>query len=147
MRIADAMTRDVKVAHPAQTIIEAARIMAEEDIGSLPVADKDHLIGMITDRDIVIRALAAGKPPDTKLMDVISPAVKYCFENDDVEDVARNMGDLQIRRLPVVNQDKRLVGIVSLGDIAVSADAPETAGKALSEISETTSQHAGDRQH
>ncbi len=141
MRIADAMTRDVKVAHPSQTILDAARMMADADIGSLPVADKDHLIGLVTDRDIVIRAVAAGKPPETRLMEILSPEVKYCFEDDDVEDVARNMGDLQIRRLPVVNQDKRLVGIISLGDIAVSADAPETAGKALTEISEPAAQH------
>jgi len=142
MRIADAMTRDVQVIHPNQTLFDAARIMADSDCGALPVADKDHLIGMVTDRDIVIRALANGKPADTKVQDIISPDVKYCFEEDDVDDVARNMGDLQVRRLPVVSQEKRLVGIISLGDIALAAEAPEAAGKALSDICEPTSQHA-----
>jgi len=146
MHIADAMTRDVKVINPTQSIVEAARMMADSDCGSLPVAENDHLIGMLTDRDIVVRALAEGKTPETKVKDIITPEVKYCFEEDDVSKVARNMGDLQIRRLPVLNQDKRLVGIVSLGDIAHTAHEINIAGKALSEICERTSEHTSTEQ-
>lgn len=147
MRIAEAMTRDVQLINPDQSILDAARLMADCDCGALPVAENDKLIGMITDRDIVVRALAEGKSSDTRIKDVMSPDVKYCFEDDDLDDVARNMGDLQIRRLPVVSRDKRLVGIVSLGDIANNDEMP--AGDALSGISEPVSQHinTGQRPH
>lgn len=147
MRIADAMTRDVNMVTPDQSIIDAARMMAESDCGALPVADNDRLVGMVTDRDIVIRALAQGKAGDTKIKEVMSPEIKYCFEEDDLESVAQNMGDQQIRRLPVLSKDKRLVGIVSLGDIANADEMP--AGEALSEISEPASQHThtGQRPH
>jgi CBS domain-containing protein len=97
------------------------------------------LVGMITDRDIVVRALAQGKTADTRIDDVMSHEVKYCFEEDDLDKVARNMSDLQIRRLPVLNRDKRLVGIVSLGDIALADQVP--GGEALHGISEEKSQH------
>jgi CBS domain-containing protein len=139
MRVAEVMSRDVQVANPDQSIIEAAKLMAECDCGAIPMAQDDKLIGMITDRDIVIRALAQGKSVDTKAIEVMSDEIKYCFDDEEIEDVARNMGDLQIRRLPVVNRDKRLVGIVSLGDIAGSSD-PSSAGQALSNISESSSQ-------
>jgi CBS domain-containing protein len=139
MRIADAMTDDVQMVNPDQTIIDAAKMMAECDIGSLPVAENDRLVGMITDRDIVVRALAQGKAGDTRIRDVMSTEVKYCFDDEDLDEVAHNMGDLQIRRLPVVSRDKRLVGIVSLGDIAITDEEP--AGDALAGISEPTSQH------
>ncbi len=99
---------------------------------------------MITDRDIVIRALAQGKNPDTRIEDVMSAEIKYCFEEDELDKVARNMGDLQIRRLPVVSRDKRLVGIVSLGDIAITDEKP--AAEALSEISAHGSSQAGSEQ-
>lgn len=148
MRVAEAMTRDVRVANPDQSLIDAARMMADSDCGVLPVGENDRLVGMITDRDIVIRALAQGKTTDTKIRDVMSEDVKYCFEEDDVDNVARNMGDLQVRRLPVLNQDKRLTGIISLGDISVSAE-KQTAGEAISAISEPPSQHTstGQRPH
>ena len=147
MRIADAMTRDVQLVNPTQSIVEAAQMMADCDCGSLPVAENDKLVGMITDRDIVVRALARGKSPDTKIKEVMSTEIKYCFEEDDLNNVARNMGDLQIRRLPVVDKNKNLVGIVSLGDIAVTDEVP--AAGALSEISERASQHTstGQRPH
>ncbi len=147
MRIADAMTRDVQLVNPAQSIVEAAQMMADCDCGSLPVAENDKLVGMITDRDIVVRALARGKSPDTKIKEVMSTEIKYCFEEDDLNNVARNMGDLQIRRLPVVDKDKNLVGIVSLGDIAITDEVP--AGGALSGICEPASQHtsSGQRPH
>lgn len=147
MRIADAMTRDVNMVTPDQSIIDAARMMADSDCGALPVADNDRLVGMVTDRDIVIRALAQGKAGDTKIKEVMSPEIKYCFEEDDLESVAQNMGDQQIRRLPVLSKDKRLVGIVSLGDIANTDEMP--AGDALSGISEPASRHThtGQRPH
>ena len=123
MRISEAMTREVKLATPAQTIREAARMMADIDAGALPVGDNDQLVGMITDRDIAVRAVARGLGPDTKVREVMSPNILYCFEDQNIEDIAHNMSDIQVRRLPVLNRDKRLVGIVSLGDFAK----PETA--------------------
>lgn len=140
MRVADAMTRDVRVANPDESIVDAAKMMADCDCGVLPVGENDRLVGMITDRDIVIRAIAQGKTGTTKIRDIMSEDVKYCFEEDDIDNVARNMGDLQIRRLPVVNRDKRLVGIVSLGDISSTTET-EPAAEALSSISEPKSQH------
>ncbi|MGE5791945.1 MAG: CBS domain-containing protein [Bacteroidota bacterium] len=135
MKIAEAMTRDVRVANPDQTIREAAQMMAELDAGALPVGEHDRLVGMITDRDIAIRAVAHGKAPETRIRDVMTDDVKYCFEDDEVEEVARNMADVQVRRLPVVNRDKRLVGIVAIADIAATEDA-EVVGEAVSGISE-----------
>ena len=133
MRVSQAMTREVRIAAPGQSIREVAKIMAEIHAGSVPVGENDRLVGMITDRDIAIRAVAAGKGPDTPVREVMSKEVKYCFEDEDLEHVAQNMGDIQVRRLPVVNRDKRLVGIVSLGDLAVSKAKP--AGDALQSIS------------
>ncbi|RJF95949.1 CBS domain-containing protein [Noviherbaspirillum saxi] len=140
MRVADAMTRNVQLASPNDSIIDAAKMMADSDFGVLPVSENDRLVGMITDRDIVVRAVAQGKTGNTMIKDVMSAEVKYCFEDDDIDEIARNMGDLQIRRLPVVNKDKRLVGIVSLGDVSNNADIAPTA-EALSAISEPASQH------
>jgi CBS domain-containing protein len=140
MRVSEAMTRDVRVANPGQTIRDVAKIMAEIDAGSLPVGEDDRLVGMITDRDIAIRAVAVGKGPDTPVRDVMSKEVKYCFEDEDLEHVAKNMGDIQVRRLPVVNRDKRLVGIVSLGDISQTED-PETTGETVAKVSEAGGQH------
>lgn len=139
MRVADAMTRDVQVIKPDQSIVDAAKMMCDCDVGALPVADNDRLVGMVTDRDIVVRGLAQDKAADCRVQDVMSSDIKYCFDDEDLDDVAQNMGDLQIRRLPVVSRDKRLVGILSLGDIATSEEAP--AGEALSHISERTSEH------
>jgi CBS domain-containing protein len=135
MKIAEAMTRDVRVANPDQTIREAAQMMVQLDAGVLPVGEDDRLVGMITDRDIAVRAVAHGKAPDTRVRDVMTDDVKYCFEDEEVEDVARNMADIQVRRLPVVNRDKRLVGIVAIADIAAAEEA-EVVGEAVSGISE-----------
>lgn len=118
MRIADIMTKDVHVASPDDTIATIAREMAENDIGFLPVGQNDRLVGMITDRDIVVRCVADGRDDKTRVADIMTSDVKYCYEDEDVSEVARNMGDEQIRRLPVVNRNKRLVGIVSLADTA-----------------------------
>jgi CBS domain-containing protein len=141
MKVSEAMTTDVRIASPSQTIQEAARMMAELDAGVLPVGDNDRLVGMITDRDIAVRAVAEGLPADTPVSKVMSREVKYCFADDEVDEVAHNMGDIQVRRLPVLNKDKRLVGIVSLGDIAM-AEGPEPAGQAICGISEPGGQHS-----
>jgi len=141
MQINAVMTRDIRLANPSQSIREAATVMAEMDIGVLPVGDNDRLIGMITDRDIAVRGVALGKGPETKIADVMSEEVKYCFENDDVEAVLENLGDIQLRRLPVLSKEKRLVGIVSIGDLAESVE-NGAAGPALAEISRPGGAHS-----
>ncbi len=140
MKVRDTMTRDVAVARPDHTIADAARLMAEYDFGALPVGEGDRLIGMITDRDIALRAVAESKGPDTPVHLVMTPDVKYCFDDEDTAHVARNMGDQRVRRLPVVNRQKQLVGILSLGDVAVNQAQP--AGKALAGISQPGGPHS-----
>lgn len=143
MKISDCMTREVRVVNPQQTVQEAARMMSDLDAGVLPVGENDRLVGMITDRDIAIRGVCAGKGPDARVADVMTQDVKYCFEDEDIEHVARNMGDLQVRRLPVMSRDKRLVGIVTLGDIASGRRTDkETVGEALGSISRSGGQHS-----
>ena len=142
MKVREAMTRDVRLARPDQTIREAAGLMAQLDIGALPVEEDDRLVGMITDRDIAVRAVGQGRGPDTPIRDVMSRDVKYCFEDQSVDEVTRNMGDIRVRRLPVVNRDKRLVGILSLGDLAIDASAQDEAGEALGGISRPGGQHS-----
>lgn len=141
MKVCDCMSRDVQVASPNQSIRDAAKMMARLDAGVLPVGDNDRLVGVITDRDIAIRAVAEGKSPTTKVGDVMSHEVLYCFDDQDLEDIAQNMAEMKIRRMPVVNRDKRLVGIISLGDLARSEDA-RTTGQAVSEISEPGGEHS-----
>lgn len=140
MRVSDRMTREVEIAAPGQTIREAAQIMALRDIGALPVADGGRLIGVVTDRDIAVRAVASGRSPDTPIREVMSAEIKYCYEDQSVEDVMRNMADIQVRRLPVVNREKRLVGVISLGDLTLGSE-PE-AGQALREISRHGGEHS-----
>jgi len=140
MRVSEAMTRDVYVANPDETIQQAAIAMAGLDAGVLPVGDEDRLIGMITDRDIAIRAVAGGRGPDAKVRDVMTTDVKYCFDDQEIEDVTLNMGEIQVRRMPVVDRDKRLVGILSLGDVAV-IDGDGVAGEALSLVSRPGGEH------
>lgn len=142
MKISDCMTHKVRVIEPDTTLREAAGIMAALDAGVLPVARNDQLVGVLTDRDIAIRGIAAGKGPDTLAGDVMSKEVKYCYEDEDVEHVARNMGELQVRRLPVMSRDKRLVGIVTLGDIACGQEDPVVVGEALGCISRTGGAHS-----
>jgi CBS domain-containing protein len=140
MRVSECMTREVRIANPGQSIREVARIMAEIDAGVMPVGDNDRLVGMITDRDIAIRAVAEGKGPDTPVRDVMSTEqVLYCFEDEDLAQVAKNMGEQQVRRLPVVNREKRLVGIVSLADVAQSE--ARSANKAVKGVSKPGGQH------
>lgn len=140
MKVSEIMSRDVKIANPQHTIAEIARRMADEEIGFMPVGEDDRLIGTITDRDLVVRALADGLGGDAKVREVMTRDVKYCFEDDDVGEVARNMGQVQVRRLPVVNRDKRLTGVVSLGDAAL-AEAP-AAGAGLKKVARPGGQHA-----
>ena len=146
MKVRDAMTRDVRLVKPEQTIREAAQVMGEIDAGSLPVSNNDRLVGMITDRDIAVRAVAAGKAPDTKVADVMTEELLYCFEDEELEEVSRNMGDVKVRRMPVVNRDKRLVGIISLGDLAKHEDASE-AGHTMSDIARPGGQHSQTVRH
>jgi CBS domain-containing protein len=141
MRVSDAMTSAVRITTPENTIAEAARMMAEIDAGILPVGDGDRLVGMLTDRDIAIRAVAAGKGPDTIVSEVMTKEVLYCFADQDLDDVVQNMADTKVRRMPVLNREKRLVGILSLGDVAL-VDDPDITGEVLSEISEPGGKHS-----
>ena len=140
MKVAKAMTADVQIASPSQTIKEAARTMGQLDAGSLPVGENDRLVGMITDRDIAVRAVAQGLGPDTPVRKVMSAEVKYCFEDEDIGEVADNMGEIKVRRLPVLNRSKRLVGIVSLGDIARADNG--SAADAMRDIAEPGGAHS-----
>lgn len=126
MQILEVMTNHPRVLKADDTVLEAAQILAADDIGSVPVADEDRLIGMVTDRDIVVRCVAKQLDPvDTLLREVLSPEPLYCYEDEDIEHVAQNMDDLLIRRLPVMNRQKRLVGIVSIDDIHPRLSASE----------------------
>ncbi|MBM0103848.1 CBS domain-containing protein [Steroidobacter sp. S1-65] len=142
MKIREAMTPDVRMVRPDQTIREAAHLMAELDIGALPVQDNDRLVGMITDRDIAVRAVAEGRGAETRIGDVMTNDIKYCYEDQTIEEVMRNMGEQRLRRLPVLNRDKRLVGILSLGDLALERGAQDEAGQALGGISRPGGEHS-----
>jgi CBS domain-containing protein len=138
LKVQDLMTCDVAFVAPSGTIAEAAEAMYRLDVGCLPVAENDRLIGMITDRDIAVRGVAAGCGPDTPVKSVMTSEVCYCFEDQDLAEIAANMAEIQVRRLPVMNRDKKLVGIISIGDIATSQT---TAAEALSGIVIPSSQH------
>lgn len=123
MRARDLMTADAAIVSAGTTILAAAKRMADSDVGILLVGDRDRLVGMITDRDIAIRGVARGRnPADTKVGDLMTPKVLYCYDDEDIGAIANNMSNLQVRRLPVVNREKRLVGVLSLGDIAREDD-------------------------
>lgn len=134
-QLKDVMTHNVKILSPDMTIKDAAKQMRDGDFGLMPVGDNDRLVGTLSDRDIVIRAVADGRDANTKVGDLMSTDVKWAFENDSVEKAHQIMGDNQIRRLPIINAQKRLVGIVALGDLAVDGASTQAAGEALSEIS------------
>ncbi len=135
MKVGEVMTRGVEVASPDDTLRQAASRMAELDTGVLPVGEGDRLVGMLTDRDIAVRAVAQGRGPDTRVREAMTPEVRYCFEDEDLEDAVRSMGENKVRRLPVMSRDKRLVGIVSFGDVALYGDSGQTdaAAAAVSE--------------
>lgn len=134
-QLRELMTRDVKVITPDMTIGDAAKKMRDGNFGMMPVEENDRMVGTISDRDIVIRAVAEGMDFSTKVRDVMSKGIAWAYEDETVEEAAKIMSERQVRRLPVVNRDKRLVGIVALGDIAVERSEMEPAAEALSEIS------------
>jgi CBS domain-containing protein len=135
MQVDQVMSRDCRVVNANDTLQKAARIMREENLGALPVQDpdKDRLVGMITDRDIVTRCVASGKDGDARVSDAMTKDVKYCFEDADLDETLENMAEIQLRRLPVVNREKRLVGIISLAD-AARYYSPDAVGLALSGV-------------
>src|SRR5262245_53986518 len=140
MKVSEVMTRNVRTVGPDVTIQQAAEIMANLDAGVVPVGEKGRLVGMITDRDIAVRAIAKGKGPEAKVREVMTSDVKYCFADQEVEEAMHNMSDIQVRRLPVVSRAKRLVGILSLGDVAFGG-AGKSTGETLKRISEPGGEH------
>ena len=134
-KLKDLMSRDVKVISPDMSIGDAAKQMRDGNFGMLPVGENDRMVGTISDRDIAIRAVAEGKDTGTKVRDVMSEGIAWAFEDDSVEEAAKIMSKCQVRRLPVVNRNKRLVGIVALGDFAVESSEIRPTAEALSEIS------------
>ncbi|MFC7539413.1 CBS domain-containing protein [Siccirubricoccus deserti] len=131
------MSTDVKVVGPEETVQQAARLMTAEDAGVLPVREGDRLVGMLTDRDLAVRLAAEGKDPTrTRVREMMSPEVRYVYEDEPLDHVADNMAEQRLRRLPVMNRQKRLVGIVSLGDIAGGEHGPEHAGRAVAGVSQ-----------
>ena len=142
MSIKTCMSKVVRIVSPAQTICEAARTMKTIDAGFLPVGENDRLVGTITDRDITVRAVAEGQGPDTPVRDVMTRELHYGFESDDIETVADQMAQLQVRRLPVLNHDKRVVGIVSLSDICRTDDCnAELSAATLNSVTTPGGQH------
>ncbi len=137
MQVRDVMTKSVECVSPSISLQEAAEKMRNLDVGPLPVCgSNDRLVGMITDRDITVRAVAEARDPrTTTVKEVMTPDVAYCFDDQDVQDAARLMGEIQVRRLVVLNRDKELVGIVSLGDLAVETGDEKLAGKTLEDVS------------
>jgi CBS domain-containing protein len=135
MTISDIMTRDVQVVRAETSIREAAETMARIDAGALPVCDGDSLLGMVTDRDIVVRGLAKGLSATDTVSQVMTEGVEYCFDDDDLTEVQDKMAASQIRRIPVVDRSKKLVGILSLGDVAREGKSAE-AGDVLEEVSQ-----------
>lgn len=136
MRISEVMCSDFKIATPETSLREAAQMMRDDDFGYLPVGDNDRLVGSVTDRDIVIRAVAEGLSADTPLRQVMTENVVYCFEDNDVRDAGDVMRTRQIRRLVVLNRDKRMVGVVSLGDIARDTDDEQLTGEIESGVAQ-----------
>jgi len=140
MKVSEVMTRDVQTVRPDQPVREAASFMLSADAGSIPVIDGDRLIGMITDRDIAVRGVAKGYGPDTPVRELMTNDIICARDDDDVDDIASKMSEAQVRRLPVIDQDERLCGIVSLGDLSRDAD-EDTAAEALEGVSEPGGRH------
>ena len=137
MRIAEVMTTDVEVIDSYVPLTEAAAKMKTLDVGLLPICDGDKLIGTLTDRDITVRGIAEGyDPSDTKVSDIMSTDLAYCFEDEEIDKALSLMEDRQIRRLPVLDRENRLIGIVSLGDLAIHIAQKERLGKTLEEVSQ-----------
>lgn len=146
--VRDCMTGHVEIGNPEMSLQEVAQRMRDGDFGILPIAQNDKIVGMITDRDITIRATAEGKSPvDCTANDIMTKQVLYCYEDQSLEEVSTNLGENQIRRLPVLNRNKRLVGILSLGDLAQSTANPYKVEEALSDISRATTPMRDVNQH
>ena len=142
MKVADVMTADVETVKPDQSIQQAASFMLRADAGSIPVCDGEKLLGMVTDRDIAVRAVAEGMGPDRPVREAMTSDIHYCFDDEDVEDVAAKMSESQVRRMPVVSRDgQKLVGIVALGDISRSNE-HDIAALALDGITDPGGEHS-----
>jgi FOG: CBS domain len=137
MQIRDIMTRQVELVNPNTPLQEAARMMRDANIGFLPVGDNDRLVGTLTDRDIAIRAVAEGKDvKSAKVADAMSAQLAYAFDDQDSSEAAQIMAEKQIRRLPILNRDKRLVGVVALGDLATKTGDDDVVGQTVQDVSE-----------
>jgi len=140
MKVSDVMTREVQTISPDQTAKEAANFMLSTDSGSIPVTDGERLVGMITDRDIAVRGVAKGNGPDTPVSELMTKDCITAREDDDVSTIASKMSEAQVRRLPVIDGDEKLCGIVSLGDLSRDGDG-QSASQALAGISQPSGQH------
>ena len=140
MKVSDVMTRDVDTVRPDQTVQQAASFMLRDDAGSMPVTEGERLIGMITDRDIAVRGIANGHGPDAPVRDLMTTGVVVARADDDVEECAAKMSQAQVRRLPVIDENDQLCGIVSLGDLSREAD-DDCASEALEGVSQPGGQH------
>lgn len=137
MKLKEVMTPGVEVIAPEATLQQAAAKMRRLNIGPLPVCDGDQLVGMLTDRDITVRAVAEGcDPTSTTVREAMTPDIAYCFDDQAIDDAIQMMEQYQIRRLPILDRDKRLVGMVSLGDLAVSSGDQQQVGETLKQVSE-----------
>jgi CBS domain-containing protein len=140
MNVRDCMSSDVRTIAPDATVQDAARLMKALDAGAIPVGENDRLVGMITDRDIAIRCIADGKGPSTTVREAMTTAdLQFIFEDDDLQEASARMSDHKVRRLPVLNREKRLVGIISLGDISLGD--VSVSGAALCHVSEPGGPH------
>jgi CBS domain-containing protein len=140
MKVSEVMTRDVQTVRPDQSVQDAASFMLSADAGSIPVTENGRLMGMITDRDIAVRGIAKGYGPDTPVRELMTDDVICARDDDDIEDIASKMSEAQVRRLPVIDDQERLCGIVSLGDLSRDAD-EESASEALEGVTEPGGQH------
>ncbi|MBL4805467.1 MAG: CBS domain-containing protein [Alphaproteobacteria bacterium] len=137
MQIKDALSQDVQYANKTTSIVQVAKLMEEHDCGSIPVGENDKLVGMVTDRDIVLRCIAQEHDPLTMTAgECMSEGILYCFDTDKVEDVLENMGEQAVKRMPVVDKDKNLVGIVSFGDLSAACENKACCGEAMEDIRE-----------
>jgi CBS domain-containing protein len=137
MKTQEIMTRKVQVAEPTLPIAKAAQKMRDLNIGFLPICENDKLIGTLTDRDITIQSVAQGRDPRlASVREIMSQQVFYCYEDDDIEHAAEHMKEREVRRLVILNREKRLVGVLSLGDIARASGEQQLAGETLGQIAE-----------
>lgn len=142
MKVREVMSKDVQVVAPSLPVAEAAVMMRDGDFGVLPVGENDRLVGVVTDRDIAVRAVAEGKEgKSTAVGDIMSQGISWIYDDEDISAAAERMQEQQIRRLPVINRDKRLVGIVSIGDFAVADSEVRTAAQALAGVSKGAEKH------